>query len=82
MLHHTPAPIHPCQEQITKGKELAAENGYTFCQTSAKSGHNVSKAIKHICREIINNRAKSNLDGSGSRKNTVSMQRPKKQLRR
>lgn len=69
-------------DQITKGKELAAENGFTFCQTSAKSGHNVSKAIKHICRAIIDNRAKSGLDASGSRKNTVSMQRLKNPIKR
>jgi len=43
-------------DQVAKGKALAVKNGFTFCKTSAKSGHNVFKAIKHISREIIDNR--------------------------
>jgi len=56
-------------EQVAKGKALAVKNGFTFCKTSAKSGQNVSKAIKHISREIIDNRDVEDLDDD-----TVTMQ--------
>lgn len=61
-LPHTP-------DQVAKGKALADENGFTFCKTSAKSGQNIFKAIKHISREIIDNRAVEDTD-----KATVAME--------
>jgi len=63
-------------ELVAKGKELASENGFTFCRTSAKSGHNISQAVKHISRQIIEARASSS-EATASRRNTVTMQRPK-----
>lgn len=56
-------------DQVAKGKALADKNGFTFCKTSAKSGQNVFKAIKHISREIIDNRDVEDVDDD-----TVTMQ--------
>lgn len=59
-LPHDPA-------QVQKGKALAAVNGYTFCRTSAKSGQNISKAVKHISREIIEDRIKTGASDSSNK---------------
>ena len=54
------------QAQVEKGKALAAVNGYKFCRTSAKSGQNVFKAVKHISREIIEDRVKAGTSTSSN----------------
>lgn len=45
--------------QVARGKEIANENGFTFIRTSAKNGHNIFKAIKHVSRDILKTRVAS-----------------------
>jgi len=59
-LPHDPA-------QVEKGKALAAVNGYKFCRTSAKSGQNIFKAVKHISREIIEDRVEAGTSASSNK---------------
>lgn len=63
------------QDQIQKGREIAENNNFMFCETSAKSGHNVDRAVKQICREIVKNRAASNLDCAGAPRKDALLQK-------